>query len=154
MPDDDITRNKINKTKTFGSNEIVVNNKSNFKSHLVKCQAIMDNVNFDECVIKAMGRATTRAVNLALQLNSNNYDTFNLIPQTYSVEVLEYPNKKNKIPTGADRDLFDPDQVDVSARTITYVPAIKISVQKSDIELNKISKAKKQGRLAIPTGSR
>lgn len=157
MPSDDIVTYKINKTKKYGSNEIVVNNKSNFKSHLVKCQAIMDNVNFEQCTIKAMGRATTRAINLALQLNTNNHGTFKLLPQTYSVEILEDKTRKNKIPKGADRDLFDPDLVDISTKTISYVPALKIAVRKSDIELNKICKAKKQGRvmsLADMSGSR
>lgn len=149
MPSDGNDHQKINKTKKYGSNEIVVNNKSNFKSHLVKCQAIMDNVNFEQCVIKAMGRATTRAINLALELNSNNYETFKLIPQTYTVQISEQKGK-NKTPRGANRDAFDPDQVDISAKTLTHVPAIKIVVRKNELELIKICKAKKQGKIFHP----
>lgn len=131
--------------KNSNSNEVVVNNKTNFKCHLVKCQDIMDNIHFDQVVIKAMGKATTRAINLALQLNLNNYNTFELSTRTYSVDILEDKVKRKII--GAEKDVFDPDEVDVKlSKKITHVPAIEIIVRKSKLELDKLNHARKQAK--------
>lgn len=135
-----------NMTKLIGkykSNEIIVNTKSNFKSHLVKCQSIMDNSQYDELVLKGLGKATTRALNLALQLNLNNYKTFDLIPTTYSVEIYDESKSMKRI-KGTDRDQFDPDDIDITKRKVTFVPAIEIVVRKSKIELENLQQKRKR----------
>lgn len=126
----------------YKSNELVINNKSSFKSQLVRCQAIMDNIYFDELVLRAMGKATCRAVNLALQLNLNNYETFELKTSTYTVEILE--DKSKKPIHGVDLDNFDPEKVDITSKKVTQIPAIEIIVRKNQLELNRIQKIKNQ----------
>uniref|UniRef100_A0A6G1SBT5 Ribonuclease P protein subunit p20 n=1 Tax=Aceria tosichella TaxID=561515 RepID=A0A6G1SBT5_9ACAR len=126
--------------RKLNSNEIVINTKSSYKSHLVRCQALLDNINYDKVIIKAMGRATNRAANLAIQLNANNFNTFDLKPETYSVELIE--DKSRKPLKGADKDGFDPDAIDVSTKKLRYVPAIEISVCKSQLEIEKIRQVK------------
>jgi len=127
--------------RKYKSNVIIVNTKSNFKSHLVKCQTIMDDVGFEELVLKAMGKATTRASNLALQLNSNNHNTFEISPSTYSVERREF--KHRKVIRGAQKDKFDPDDVEVDKKKVVYIPAIQIIVRKNELELEKTRSAKR-----------
>lgn len=128
--------------RKYNSNEVIVNNKSNFKSQLVKCQSIMDNTRFDDLVIRAMGKATCRAMNLALQLNLNNYETFELKPKTFSVELKE-DNLKRPV-RGADKDGFDPKSVDVTGKKTYFVPAIEIVVRKSEIEIERVKQIKRQ----------
>lgn len=129
--------------RKFNSNEIVVNNKSNFKSQLVKCQNIMNNINYDELVIKAMGRATSRAINLALQLNETNYNTFEISPRTYSIEHNE--DKVKQPVRGADKDSFDPDDIDINMDKQTiYIPAIELVVRKSKLEIEKVRQVQKR----------
>lgn len=129
--------------RKFSSNEIVVNNKSNFKSQLVKCQNIMNNINYDELVIKAMGRATSRAINLALQLNETNYNTFEISPRTYSIEHNE--DKVKQPVRGADKDSFDPDDIDINMDKQTiYIPAIELVVRKSKLEIEKVRQVQKR----------
>lgn len=128
--------------RKFRSNEIIVNTRSNFKSHLVKCQEIVDNNEFETLVIKGMGKATFRAINLALELNSNNHNTFEIKPKTYSVDVLEDRDKKPI--RGADRDGYDPDGFDKTRKKLTHVPAIEITVSKSRIEFEKLREAKRK----------
>lgn len=122
------------------SNEVVVNNRSSYKCHLVKCQALLDNINYDKVVLKAMGKATVRASSLAIQLNANNFNTFRLEPRTYSVELTEDKSKKPIL--GADKDSFDPDVVDTSSRKLRFIPAIEISVRKSEMEIQKLRQIK------------
>lgn len=126
--------------RKLNSNEIIINNKSSYKSHLVRCQSLLDNINYDRLILKAMGKATNRATNLAIQLNANNFNTFNLQPKTYSVELVE--DKSKRPIRGADRDGFDPDAIDVSNKKLRYVPAIEISVCKSKMEIEKIRQVK------------
>lgn len=115
------------------SNEVIVNNKSNFKSHLVKSQTILDNIHFDELVLRAMGKAIQRARNLASQLNVNNYNTFDVSEKSYTVDIVE--DKPRKTLKGANRDSFDPDAIDVTNRRVTQVPIIEIIVRKSKAEI-------------------
>lgn len=92
-----------------------------------------------------MGKATTRAINLALQLNSNNYNTFELKPKTYSVKIME--DKINQHIKGSNRDNFNPDSIDLKkAKKVTHIPAIEIVVRKNKIELDKTRTAKKQSK--------
>ena len=126
----------------YNSNQIIVNNKSNFKCHLVKGQAILDNIHFDELVIVAMGKATTRALNLAVQLNKNNFNSFELKPRTYSVDIWE--DKSIKQVKCANKDGFDPDSINISEVTPTQVPAIEIIVRKSQLEINKMRQSRNQ----------
>lgn len=122
----------------YKSNEIIVNNKSNFKSLLVRCQSIMDDTYMESVVIRAMGKATPRAVNLALQLNKNNFNSFLLKTKTYTVEVLD--DRKNSHLFGANKDAYDPDQVDLTKQRNRRVPAIEISVKKNPLEVNQMRK--------------
>lgn len=126
--------------KKYNSNEIIVNTKSNFKSHLTKCQSIMNNNQHDKLLIKAMGKATFRAINLALQLNLNNYNTFDLKPRTYTVDILEDINGKKPL-RGGDKDSFNPDDI---RKKVTHIPAIEISVLKNQLEVKKLDKIKKE----------
>lgn len=129
----------------YNSNQLVVNTKSNFKSHLVKCQTMIDNIQFDEIVLRGMGKATSRAINLALQLNSNNHNTFELKPKTYSVKIME--DKVNQHIRGSNRDNFNPDSIDLEkAKKVTHIPAVEITVRKSKTELDKTKSAKKQSK--------
>lgn len=122
----------------FKSNEIVVNNKSSFKSLLVRCQSIMDDTYMESVVIKALGKATPRAVNLALQLNKNNFNTFSFSIKTYTVEVFE--DKQDKHIIGSNKDAFDPDQVDLTKQRQRRLPGLEISVIKNRLEINKMRK--------------
>ena len=131
------------------SNEVIVNNKSNFKSHLVKCQKILDSIEFEKVVIKGLGRATSRAFNLAVQLNSNNFNTLNLKPKTYTVEIVE--NRAEKSLKGSDKDGFDPEAVNTTTELITNVPCLEIHVCKSQIEIDKTRLARKRGVFKVPT---
>lgn len=116
------------------SNEVTVNLKSSFKSQLIKCQSIMDTSKFESVVLKGMGKATNRAVNLALELNSNNFNSFSVTPITYSVPIKEFP----PIPIGQDKDTFDPEEHNNHNNyNIKHIPAIRIEVRKSDLELSK-----------------
>lgn len=126
----------------YKSNLVAVNNKSNFKSQLTKCQNIIDNIHFTELIIKGMGKATCRASNLAIQLNLNNHNSFELKPRIYSVDILE--DKIKKPIKGADKDSFDPDKVDMEDKRLVHVPAIEIIVRKNKIELDKIANIKRQ----------
>lgn len=131
--------------RKYRSNEVVVNNKSNFKCHLVRCQTIMDNNDYNELVIKGMGKATSKAINLALQLNLNNFETFDIKPRTYSVDILEDRNCYKKPIQGADRDGFDPDELDPAmTKKMIHIPAIEIKLSKSKFESDRIRNAKKQ----------
>lgn len=131
--------------RKIDSNEVIVNTKSNFKCHLVKCQGILDNIHHDEVVIKAMGRATSRAIILANQLNSNNHNTMELKPRTYSVDILEPKDKRPII--GTDKDNYDPDDPHVKNSTrVTHVPAIEIIVRKNKLELDKLRQVRKQAK--------
>lgn len=126
--------------RKLNSNEVIVNNRSSYKSHLVRCQSLLDNINYDKVVLKAMGKATNRAFSLAIQLNANNYNTFSLKPKTYTVELME--DKSRKAIRGADKDSFDPEAVDPGARNLRMVPALEISVCKSQLEIEKLNQAK------------
>lgn len=79
----------------YRSNDVIVNTKSSFKSHLVRCQALIDNIHFDEIVLKSMGKATVRAANLAIQLNLNNYNSFELKPFLMTAEIHEDKQRKH-----------------------------------------------------------
>lgn len=106
---------------------------------------MIDNIQFDEIVLRGMGKATSRAINLALQLNSNNYNTFELKPKTYSVKVME--DKINQYIRGTNRDNFNPEDIDLdSAKKVTHIPAIEIIVRKNKIELDKTRSTKKQSK--------
>jgi DNA-binding protein len=129
--------------RKLNSNEVIINNKSSYKCHLVRCQTILDNIHYDKVVLKAMGKATNRAASLAIQLNANNYNTFEIKPKTYSVELIE-DNSKRPL-RGADKDGFDPDAVDISKKKLKYVPAIEINVCKSKWEIEKIKRLRKNG---------
>lgn len=121
------------------SKDVIVNNKSNFKSHLVKCQLLMNDLNVAQIKISAIGKATFRAVNLALQLNKNNHDAFQIQASTHSVHLIEDKTKQHVI--GADKDLFDPDNIDLNtAKKDTHLPAINIIVRKSERELQLVKK--------------
>lgn len=103
----------------------------------------MNNINYDELVIKAMGRATSRAINLALQLNETNYNTFEISPRTYSIEHNE--DKVKQPVRGADKDSFDPDDIDINMDKQTiYIPAIELVVRKSKLEIEKVRQVQKR----------
>lgn len=123
--------------RKYNSNEVIVNNKSNFKSQLVRCQSVMDNIKYEELVIRGLGRATCRAINLALQLNLNNFNTFEIVPKTYSIEHNE--DRVKKAIRGADKDGFDPDEVNIEVdKRATIIPAIEVVVRKNKLELGKV----------------
>lgn len=122
--------------RSYRSNDVIVNNKSSFKSHLVKCQKLIDNVYFDEIVIKSMGKATVRAANLALQLNLNNHNCFEIIPYTMYTEI--YDDLHQKPIKGADKDGFNPDAIDVKTIIPTRVPVLEIVVRKNKLEIDKV----------------
>lgn len=120
----------------WNSNEIIVNLKSNFKSQLAKCQSIIDETRNNSVVLKGMGRATSRAVNLAIQLNANNFNSFKITPSTYTVKI------DNRLPPilGVKKDLFNPDEMQSVKCSLKYISAIQVVVQKSDLEIEKLSK--------------
>lgn len=126
------------------NNEIIVNTKSKFTCHLMRCQAIMDNIHTEELVLKGIGKATTRALNLALQLNSNNFNTFAIIPETKCVEFLQ--DKQKQPIKGHKRDEYDPDKIDQGGKRIVRIPAIEITVRKNQLELDKMSLLKRQAK--------
>lgn len=119
----------------YRSNDVVVNNKSSFKSHLVRCQNLIDNIYFNEIVIKGMGKATVRAANLAMQLNLNNYNCFEIITNTMYTEV--YDEKHKKPLKGGDKDGFNPDAIDLKSVKPTKIPVIEIVVRKNKLEIEK-----------------
>lgn len=127
--------------KKYKSNQVIVNNKSNFKSHLVRCQNILDNLEFDHLILKGMGKAQERAVNIANQLNENNFNTFEISTTNYIVDILEEKSKKpfNKV----DYDQFDPDDDSEVATRISPIAAIEIKVKKSQLEIDKLKQLKK-----------
>lgn len=133
--------------RKLNSNEVVVNRKSNFKSHLIKCQNILDSTNFNEVVIKAMGKATPRAANLAVQLNANNHNTFQLQVKTYNVEIIEDQSRLGKPILGGDKDGFDPDSIDISVEKITDIPGLEIRVRKNELEIKAMEAARRRGLL-------
>lgn len=133
--------------RKHNSNEVIVNTKSNFKSHLVRCQSILDNTTFDEVVIKAMGKATTRAANLAVHLNANNFNTFHLESKTYTVDVIEDRSLAGKPIKGANKDGFNPDAIDTTIEKKTHIPAIVIRVRKNELEIKSMATARKRGLL-------
>ena len=124
--------------RTFNSNQVIVNNKSNFKSHLVKCQAILDDTRYDQLLLKALGKATTRATYLANQLNLNNFNTFIIEQRNYEVEIIE--DKAKRPLCGANKDSFDPEAIDISEqeKKVNRVPGIEIIVRKSPHEIDKL----------------
>lgn len=94
----------------------------------------MDDTYFESVVIKGMGKATSRAVNLAIQLNKNNHDTFSFKIRTYTVEIL---HDKPKIPLlGTNKDSFNPDEVDLTKQHFRRIPALEITVNKHPLELS------------------
>lgn len=99
----------------------------------------MNNLKFDQCIIRAMGAATPRAVNLALQLNKNNFETFDINVKTYTVEVLDDDDKRPI--EGIDRDQFHP--ANTREKYLSDVAAIEITVTKNKLELEKLKKLKK-----------
>lgn len=126
----------------YNSNVVVVNSKSSFKSHLVKCQTIMDNINFDHLVLKGLGRATSRTINLANQLNSNNFNTFEIVTRKYSIDLNDEPKKLTKLnDMNVIGDEFDPEENTV--RTLNRVPAIEIIVRKNKLEISHFKKQQK-----------
>lgn len=130
--------------RKYNSNIVIVNNKSNFKSHLVKCQTIMDNIHNDELLIKAIGKATDRASNLATQLNANNFNTFELETRSHKVRLL---GNKMTIPIkGANKDGFNPDEIDIAddKLKIIEIPSIEIKVRKHKIEIERMLQARKK----------
>lgn len=131
--------NKIR--RKYKSNEVVVNNKSNFKSHLVKCQNIMDDISFDQLVLKAMGKAIDRSWNIANQLNENNFNTFDITRKDYMIELVE--DKRKKTIEKFEYDQFDPDDDKEVEKKTTRVPATEITIRKSKLELEKIKQLKK-----------
>lgn len=126
----------------YRSNDVVVNNKSSFKSHLVKCQKLIDNIYFDEIVIKAMGKATVRAANLALQLNYNNHNCFEIQAETMYTEI--YDEKHKRPLKGADKDGFNPDAINLETVTPTKVPILEIRIRKSRFEIEKVRQFKQK----------
>lgn len=106
----------------------------------------MDNIYFDELIIKAMGKATSRALDLAMQLNSNNFNTFDLEPKQYSVQLIE--NKLTKPVRGANKDGFDPDSIDIADDKLRFIemPALEIRVRKNKIEIDKVKQARRKER--------
>lgn len=133
--------------RKYQSNEIIVNNKSSFKSHLVRCQKIIDNMHYDQLVIKSVGNATTRALNLAMQLNANNFDTFELQPREFHCSM----SRKERAIRGADKDGFDPDSAD--RLKLVQLPALDIVVRKSKMEIDSLRKARSNNKERTP-GSR
>lgn len=128
--------------------DVIVNNKSNFKCQLTRCQRLIDDN--DEIVIRGLGRATSRAVNLALELNLNNYDTFNLDVMTSCVERQKKshhsPKRKAAHALGIEKDKFDPDEEpikDANDETIILISAISITVTKHPLERKKATKSKR-----------
>lgn len=119
----------------YRSNDVIVNNKSSFKSHLVRCQNLIDNIYFDEIVIKAIGKATVRAANLAIQLNLNNYNCFEILPSTMFTEVYDERHKKPL--KGGDKDGFNPDAIDLKSVKPTRIPMLEIIVRKNKLEIEK-----------------
>lgn len=119
--------------RKYKSNLVIVNKKSNFKSHLTRCQLIIDNVDFDEVVLRAIGKATHRAEHLAEQLNQNNYRTFEIEKSPFLVDLID--DKSKRPIQGAEQDLFSPDTPNVEIKKITKVPGVEIRVKKSKLEL-------------------
>lgn len=130
--------------RKYNSNEIVVNNKSYFKSHLVKCQKLLDNIQFDEIRLKAMGKAVSRANCLATQLNKNNFDTLNIRQKTMDVTIHE--DKTQRPLRGANKDSFNPDAIDVTKTKDVSVPAIEITIRKHALEIERLNKTRKSDK--------
>ena len=124
--------------RRYKSNDIIVNNTSNFKSFLVRCQAILDDLHYNELTIKAMGKATSRALDLAIKLNENNFNTFSIKSRPFIVTTL----LKDPV-VGANKDRFDPDNDD-NFQPIQQ-PAIEIVVRKNQIEIDMLNNARKKG---------
>lgn len=130
-------------TKKYKSNEIFVNRKSNFKSQLVKCQKIMDDIKFDQLVIHGLGKAIDRSINLAQELNSNNFNTFEVKRKDVIVNIKE--DKRKKIIHKMDYDEFDPDDMEVAnKKVVSEVPAVEIIVRKNKLELDKLKEMRKK----------
>lgn len=130
----------MNMRKKYRSNEVIVNNKSNFKSHLVKCQNIMDDLKFDQLSLKAIGKATKRASNLAVQLNRNNFDTFSISTRHYTIEILDDDKRHLE---RVDYDQYDPDDEQDVERNRREIPAVEITVKKNKLESDRIRQLKK-----------
>lgn len=125
----------------FKSNQVIVNTKSSFKCHLARCQSIIDDTNHSELVLKGVGRAIPRAVNLAIQLNANNCNTFEVEPNTFTANMLDDVSGRPIV--GATKDTYLPDDAtDKPIKKISRVPGISIRVRKSKLELEKVKKVK------------
>lgn len=127
--------------KRYKSNEIFVNLQSNFKSQLVRCQKIMNNIEFDEVVIRGLGKAMGRSERLAQQLNENNYRTFDISKEKYTLEIEE--DLKRKAIKPMDYDMYDPDDEANFIKKNSSLPALKIVVRKNKLELDKLKQLRK-----------
>ena len=78
-----------NTIRVNNSNQsIYINNKSSFKAQLSKVQKAVDS-GFNEIYIHATGGSITRAAQIALQVNEDNYDCFDIRPFTDTVTVSD-----------------------------------------------------------------
>jgi len=69
-------------------NDVYVNNKTNFKAQLVRCERLFES-GYSELFVHGLGAATPRALNLALQLNINHRGTLALATHTSTVRTVD-----------------------------------------------------------------
>ena len=70
------------------SRSIYINNQSCFKSQLQRVQKAIDS-GYNVIYLHSVGSSTTRAIQIALQANEDNHDSFDLWPYTGSVKVSD-----------------------------------------------------------------
>lgn len=75
---------RINKS----NQSIYINNKSTYQAQLKKVQKAVDS-GFNEIFIHATGGSITRASQIALQINKENYDCFDIWPYTDTITVQD-----------------------------------------------------------------
>jgi ribonuclease P/MRP protein subunit RPP20 len=92
-------------------NDIYVNMKTNFSIQLKKCEHIIDCGQYEELFIHGLGKAVNRAINMALQLQSNN--GLEISCNTSSVDMID-----DFEPIGINRDLL---QSMTQKRTISAI---------------------------------
>ena len=79
--------------------DIYITNKTAFKAQIERCQSLLDKGE-PEIYLHSLGAAIPRALNLALQIQKNNCNTFGLDTATSTVELTDdfeaiHPNSES-----------------------------------------------------------
>ena len=85
-PEEYAIRKRLPPTLPRRPTDIYITNKTAFKAQIERCQSLLDKGE-SEIYLHSLGAAIPRALNLALQIQKNNCDTFGLDTATSTVEL-------------------------------------------------------------------